>query len=214
MAPRAVSAVAASAVPQAAGFASTRVLLREDWEYQPSPAHRSLVLMLYRRILKELMEFKSIRKRSITTYVRLCFRRRSHATEKALIDECIEEARRGVYILDKHNQFAKTKEYKYDDMFLPKDTGQDVAGYMEDVFDPVAARGQFGELGADAIAPNEGVQSMKGAQNPALDKTLWGAASAKDIARRKEMAADLSKQNEGAQPSSFRPPPPPSSTRS
>ncbi|RNF27452.1 uncharacterized protein Tco025E_00314 [Trypanosoma conorhini] len=116
---------------------------REPWEYVPTPEHKSLVLLLYRNILKGLMNFKSIRRRSMIAYCRFAFRRRAMATEKLLIDECIEEARRAVYVLEKHHNFTITRSYEYDSMGIPKDTGQDVATYMEEVYDPEVSRQQF-----------------------------------------------------------------------
>ena len=169
--------------------------------------------MLYRRLLKELVQYKSVRKKSLITFARLSFRRRGNATEKLLIDECIEEARRAIYILDKHNQFHVTKEYKFDDMYLPKDTGQDVEAYMEEVFDPIAARGQWGELGHDQIAPNEGIAAERGAQNPLHDsKTLWGGGGTEKL-RQQRLKKKFEEETERAAPTNFRPPPPPGSTQ-
>ncbi|KEG11573.1 hypothetical protein DQ04_02471000 [Trypanosoma grayi] len=116
---------------------------RESWEYTPTPEHKSLVLLLYRNILKGLMNFKSVRRRSMIAYCRFAFRRRAQATEKLLIDECIEEARRAIYVLEKHHNFTRTRTYEYDSMGIPKDTGQDVQTYMEEVYDPEVSRQQF-----------------------------------------------------------------------
>ncbi|RNC31467.1 hypothetical protein TcCL_Unassigned06005 [Trypanosoma cruzi] len=116
---------------------------REPWEYIPTPEHKNLVLLLYRNILKGLMNFKSIRRRSMIAYCRFAFRRRAMATEKLLIDECIEEARRAVYVLGKHHNFTITRSYEFDNMGIPKDTGQDVQRYMEEVYDPELSRQQF-----------------------------------------------------------------------
>lgn len=114
-----------------------------DWEFHPDADHKALVLLLYRNILKGLVNFKSIRRRSLIAYARMAFRRRSTATEKLLVDECIEEARRALYVLGKHHQFTVTREYEFDSMSLPKDTGQDVKTYMEEHYDPEISRMQF-----------------------------------------------------------------------
>nr|CCC90621.1 conserved hypothetical protein [Trypanosoma congolense IL3000] len=109
-----------------------------------SSQHRSTrALLLYRNIIKGLVDFKSIRRRSLIAYCRFAFRRRSMATEKLLIDECIEEARRAIYVLQKHHNFTRTHTYEYDSMGIPRDTGQDVATYMEEVYDPELSRQQF-----------------------------------------------------------------------
>ncbi|KAG5486460.1 hypothetical protein LSCM4_07391 [Leishmania orientalis] len=116
---------------------------RASWEFTPTPEHKSLVLLLYRNVLKGLVNYKSVRRRSMIAYARMCFRRRAMATEKLLIDECIEECRRSIYVLEKHHQFTKTGTYEFDSMTLPKDTGQDVKTYMEEVYDPEQSRMQF-----------------------------------------------------------------------
>ncbi|KAG5510806.1 hypothetical protein JKF63_07878 [Porcisia hertigi] len=116
---------------------------RADWEFTPTPEHKSLVLLLYRNVLKGLINYKSVRRRSMIAYARMCFRRRAMATEKLLIDECIEECRRSIYVLEKHHNFTKTGTYEFDTMTLPKDTGQDVKTYMEEVYDPEQSRMQF-----------------------------------------------------------------------
>lgn len=116
---------------------------RASWEMKITDDHRALVLLLYRHILKGLINFKSIRRRSLISYARLTFRRRAAATEKLLIDECIEEARRALYVIGKHHAFTETREYEYDSMTMPKDTGQDVKTYMEEVYDPEISRQQF-----------------------------------------------------------------------
>lgn len=116
---------------------------RASWEFTPTPEHRALVLLLYRNVLKGLMNYKSVRKRSMIAYARMAFRRRSKATEKLLIDECVEECRRAIYVLEKHHNFTKTGRYEFDSMTLPKDTGQDVKTYMEEVYDPELSRQQF-----------------------------------------------------------------------
>jgi hypothetical protein len=116
---------------------------RASWEFTPTPEHKALVLLLYRNVLKGLMNYKSVRKRSMIAYARMCFRRRAMATEKLLIDECIEECRRAIYVLEKHHNFTKTGTYEFDTMTMPKDTGQDVKTYMEEVYDPELSRQQF-----------------------------------------------------------------------
>lgn len=116
---------------------------RASWEFTPTPEHKALVLLLYRNVLKGLMNYKSVRRRSMIAYARMCFRRRAQATEKLLIDECIEECRRAIYVLEKHHNFTKTGSYEFDSMTMPKDTGQDVKTYMEEVYDPEVSRQQF-----------------------------------------------------------------------
>lgn len=116
---------------------------RAAWEFTPTPEHRALVLLLYRNVLKGLVNYKSVRRRSMIAYARMCFRRRAMATEKLLIDECIEECRRAIYVLEKHHNFTKTGNYEFDTMTMPKDTGQDVKTYMEEVYDPEQSRMQF-----------------------------------------------------------------------
>lgn len=72
----------------------------ESWEFQPTLEHRAMVVMLYRNILKGLVHFKSVRRRSLIAYVRFALRRRANATKKLLTDECIEESRRAIYVLE------------------------------------------------------------------------------------------------------------------
>lgn len=138
----------------------SRRCLRESWEYEQTPEHRSLVLLMYRQTLKGLMDYKSIRRRSLTAYVRMAFRKRGKATEKLLIDECIEEARRAIYVLQKNHNFTKTGEYEYDSMAMPKDTGQDVKGYMEDVYDPEISRQHFGRF-QDVVPGQEDLHNQR-----------------------------------------------------
>lgn len=114
-----------------------------SWEFKPDADHKALVLLLYRNILKGLINFKSVRRRSLIAYTRMAFRRRSSVTEKLLADECVEEARRAIYVLGKHHQFTTTRQYEFDSMSLPKDTGQDVKTYMEEHYDPEVSRMQF-----------------------------------------------------------------------
>jgi hypothetical protein len=138
--------------------------LLEHWEFEPTAGHRSLVILLYREILKGLLEFPSVRKRSLIAWCRIAFRRRGKATEKLLIDECIEEARRAVYVIQKHNDSKKSREYKYDDMFMPKDTGQDVQTYMEEVYDPAASKASFEQVkDVEPGKEHEHRQSLRGA---------------------------------------------------
>jgi hypothetical protein len=68
------------------------------------------------------------------------FRKRSVATEKLLIDECIEESRRILMHLGRLDSFSKTGEYEFDTTGLPKDTGQDVKTYMEEIYDPEVSK--------------------------------------------------------------------------
>lgn len=134
---------------------------RENWEYIPTAEHKSLVLLFYRNILKGLMNYKSIRRRSMIAYARFCFRRRATATEKLLIDECIEEARRAIYVLEKHHNFTKTGTYEFDIMGLPKDTGQDVKTFMEEHYDPEYSRQQFQHF-QDVQPGREHLHNQKG----------------------------------------------------
>lgn len=151
---------------------------RADWEYTPSAEHKALVLLLYRNILKGLLEFKSVRRRSLIAFTRFAFRRRAAATEKYLIDECIEEARRAVYVLAKHQNFTITKNYEFDAMGIPKDTGQDVRKYMEEVYDPEISRMQFQNFTdvqpghesehQQSLSPTSGARHWKGKQSSQL----------------------------------------------
>lgn len=127
---------------------------KEFWEYDPTPEHKSLVITMYRNVLKGLLNYKSVRRRSMIAYARMTFRRRAQATEKLLIDECIEEARRSIYILDKHHRLTLTREYEFDSMAMPKDTGQDVKTFMEEVYDPEISRQQFANV-TDVTPGNE-----------------------------------------------------------
>lgn len=116
--------------------------------------------MLYRNCLKGLVDFKSVRKRSLIAYCRLSFRKRGKATEKLLIDECIEEARRAVYVLQKNHDFTKSGQYEFDSMTLPKDTGQNVKEYMEEVYDPEMSRQEFARF-QDVKPGNEGLHQQR-----------------------------------------------------
>ena len=172
--------------------------LREFWEYTPSMEHTSLILLLYRSLLKELIKLPSVRKRTFITYVRLTFRRRSAATEKLLIDECVEEARRAVYIAAKHNAMKESGEYKFDDMFLPKDTGQDVKTFMEDVYDPVMSK----------RTADEAKDVMPGKEHEHTN-TLRGAHYANDRQARETMKEQLNRPAIKTEDMRLRPPPPP-----
>lgn len=147
---------------------------RASWEMKITPEHRSLVLLLYRQILKSLIHFKSIRRRSLIAYARLTFRRRASATEKLLIDECVEEARRAMYVLGKHHAFTESRQYEYDSMTMPKDTGQDVKTYMEEVYDPEVSRQQFQHF-SDVQPGKEHLHSQK--LGPASGKHHFGNSS-------------------------------------
>ena len=85
----------------------------------------------------------------------MTFRRRAPATEKLLIDESVEEARRAIYVSNKLNRLVTTKEYEFDAMFLPKDTGQDVKTYMEDVYDPAISKMQAQSATRDVVPGRE-----------------------------------------------------------
>jgi hypothetical protein len=177
----------------------------EDWEFEPDEPHKSLVFLLYRSILKELLVFQSVRRKSLTAFARLSFRRRGKATEKLLVDECIEEARRAVYVLRKHNDMKTTKEYKYDDMFMPKDTGQDVKTYMEEVYDPQASRASF--QGVKDVQPGKEHEHTTGLRGGNMGK---GYSSQVE---REKAERNLLKDTQSAQYYTHRPPPPPSSSR-
>lgn len=138
------AAAAASGATPSVADGNGKYKRNEFWEWEgPTPEHRSLVVLLYRNILKGLLNMKTIRRRSLTIYTRMSFRRRATATEKLLIDECIEEARRAAYIIQKNVNLSNTNEYEFDTMNLPKDTGQDVKTFMEDHYDPQVSRSQF-----------------------------------------------------------------------
>ena len=174
---------------------------REWWEYTPSPEHTSLVLLLYRSLLKELVKLPTVRKRTFITYVRLTFRRRAKATEKLLIDECIEEARRGIYVAAKHNAMKETGEYKFDDMFMPKDTGQDVKSFMEEVYDPVMSKRAM-ENAKDVGPGNENTGN-----------TLRGAHYQTDRLARESMKEQLERPAITEEDLRLRPPAPPGQTQ-
>jgi hypothetical protein len=150
----------------------TRARLREDWEYVPTPEHRSLVLTLYRQTLKSLLNIKSVRKRSLIMYTRLAFRKRAQATEKLLIDECIEEVRRNLMILGKMETMTRTGEYEFDTTGLPKDTGQDVKSYMEEMYDPEVTK-QYLMATQDVTPQNEA--EYKGKLSPKYTKEEYEA---------------------------------------
>lgn len=150
--------------------------------------------------MKELQVFASIRRRSFLCYARQEFRRRGKATEKLLIDECIEQARRAVYVLDKHNKMKTTGKYEFDSMFLPKDTGQDVKTYMEEIYDPAISRQQFAHI--KDPTPDELGRARLGDPNMMIN--------AKHALRQKIAGLNATlgkKENDTAD--LFRPPPPP-----
>lgn len=186
--------------------------LRQSWEYEPTPEHRSLVLLMYRNTLKGLLEYKSIRRRSLTAYCRMMFRKRGKATEKLLIDECIEEARRSIYVLQKNHNFTKTGEYEFDSMAMPKDTGQDVKAYMEDVYDPEISRKHFGRFN-DVIPGQEDLHNQKmgptSGEFQARRRAEEGRSATDDEDDEQEDGITNFKQKITDEDKVFRPPPPP-----
>ena len=179
----------------------TSRLCRESWEYESTPEHTSLVLLLYRNILKGLLDYKSIRRRSLIAYTRMAFRRRGKATEKLLIDECIEEARRAVYVLQKHHDFTKTGTYEYDSMGMPKDTGQDVKTYMEEVYDPEMSRQYFSKM-QDVQPGKEDLHNQKGL-GPTAGEHHWKTQKSQGA------NSGTYKVNISEEDKVLRPPPPP-----
>lgn len=186
------------------------LIRREFWEYEPTPEHKSLVLTMYRNVLKGLLNYKSVRRRSMIAHCRMTFRRRGKATEKLLIDECIEEARRTIYILDKHHKLSLTREYEFDSMAMPKDTGQDVKTFMEEVYDPEVSRQQFANV-QDVQPGKEQYHQMSkqsnenrssgvaGGPNPVNFRTAKSQSDFKNMIKEEDMV--------------FRPPPPPMSQK-
>ena len=162
----------------------------ESWEFVPSADHKALVLSLYRATLKELIVFKSIRRRSLTMHCRLTYRKRARATEKLLVDECVEEARRAVYVLTKHNNMSKTGNFEFDSMYLPKDTGQDVPRYMEEIYDPAVGK-QHAAKANDVVPGKEDLHQS-------------------DMKARQEHARSMFSSTIREEDHVFRPPPPPS----
>jgi hypothetical protein len=183
------------ASPSVAMFRLTRARLREDWEFIPTPEHKSLVLLLYRQTLKSLLNYKSVRKRTVIALTRMTFRRRAKATEKLLIDECIEESRRNLMILGKMQTFTKTGEYEFETTGLPKDTGQDVKTYMEEMYDPEMSK-QFMMATQDVTPDNEA--EHKGRLHPKYTKEEYHAKF-----------AALKEDRVGDDIRDMRPPPPP-----
>lgn len=169
---------------------------RAEWEFTPTAEHKSLILTLYRQLLKGLMHFKSIRKRSMITYTRICFRRRAQATEKLLIDECVEECRRAIYIMQKHHNFTLQRTYEFDSMSLPKDTGQNVKEYMENVYDPEVSRMQLQHF-AD-VKPGREDEHKQGL-GPTSSSHHW-----RDGPKSTDMRPQIRDEDKV-----FRPPPPP-----
>jgi hypothetical protein len=199
------AAAAAAAAPTAEASLDAKNVVRSEiyrdrefWEYTPTPEHTSLVLLLYRSLLKELLKLPSVRKRTFITYVRLTFRRRGKSTEKLLIDEAIEEARRGIYVAAKHNAMKESGEYKFDDMFLPKDTGQDVANFMEEVYDPVMSKKQL-----------ENVKDVVPGKEDAHGGALRGAHYMSNRLARDSMREQLNRPVIKEADMRLRPPPPP-----
>ena len=128
---------------------------RQPWEYTPSRLHRSLVLTLYRNLLKELVTLQTVRRKTLIFLCRTNFRKRAAATEKLLIDECIEEARRAIYTANKMNRLVTEKSYEYDSMFIPKDTGQNVKEYMEEVYDPAVSKRSAAAMTREVVGGRE-----------------------------------------------------------
>jgi hypothetical protein len=101
-----------------------------------------------------------------------------------------------VYVLQKHINMSTTFEYVYDDMALPKDTNQDVATYMEEVYDPEVSRQQFAAVkdvqpGQEALhrqgmAPNSGSMQRAKTTGSEEDRKMAGKWMPKpeDIVRR------------------------------
>lgn len=181
----------------------TSFFRREFWEYEPTPEHKSLVITMYRNVLKGLLNYKSVRRRSMIAHARMTFRRRAKATEKLLIDECIEEARRSIYILDKHHRLTLTREYEFDSMAMPKDTGQDVKTYMEEVYDPEVSRQQFAQI-QDVQPGKEQYHQMSKASAQA-DKSAGVAGGNFRMAKHQNDFKSMIKEEDMV----FRPPPPP-----
>ncbi|CUG86758.1 Hypothetical protein, putative [Bodo saltans] len=167
---------------------------------------------MYRNTLKGLLEYKSIRRRSLTAYCRMMFRKRGKATEKLLIDECIEEARRSIYVLQKNHNFTKTGEYEFDSMAMPKDTGQDVKAYMEDVYDPEISRKHFGRFN-DVIPGQEDLHNQKmgptSGEFQARRRAEEGRSATDDEDDEHEDGITNFKQKITDEDKVFRPPPPP-----
>lgn len=173
---------------------------RASWEMAPSDDHKALVLLLYRNVLKGLVGFKSIRRRSLIAYARMVFRRRAAATEKLLIDECIEEARRALYVLGKHHAFTESREYEFDSMTMPKDTGQDVKTYMEEVYDPEVSRSQFQQF-SDVQPGKEHLHTQR--LGPTSGAHHWGKNSS-DSSSGGSFQMEIKEEDKA-----LRPPPPP-----
>ncbi|CCW68502.1 unnamed protein product [Phytomonas sp. Hart1] len=167
-----------------------------DWEFEPTPEHKSLVLLLYRNVLKGLVNFKSVRRRSLIAHARFAFRRRANATEKLLIDECVEECRRAIYVIEKHHNFTRTQTYEFDTMTMPKNTGQDVKTYMEEIYDPEVSRMQFQNF----------TDVQPGKEH--LHKQTFGPASGKNHWKRQQSVSQYNIELR-EEDRSLRPPPPP-----
>eukprot|EP00759_Apiculatamorpha_spiralis_P051068 PhF_6_TR5107/c0_g1_i1/m.7204 len=163
---------------------------RQSWEYIPTPAHKSLVLMIYRNLLKELIPLQTVRRRTLIQYARISTRSRKAVTEKLMIDEFIEEARRSIYIANKMNMMAKTKTFEFDNMYLPKDQGQDVKDFMDNVFDPFMAKVEARNKTRDVVPGKEHLHQRRTKKKKYSDPAAF-----------KDESFDI-----------FRPPPPPEST--
>lgn len=196
-------------------FRKSSLCRREVWEFEPTPEHKSLVLLLYRNILKGLVEFKSFRRRSLIAYARIVFRKRKVATEKLLIDECIEEARRAAYVIQKNHDFTKSGEYEYDSMGLPKDTNQDVKTYMEDIYDPEMSKQQFARF-QDVIPGQEHLHKQN--LGPSAGEHHWKGGNRGKRSEEEEASEDANpltmssanyKVTISEEDKVFRPPPPP-----
>lgn len=179
---------------------------RKEWEFEPTPEHRSLILLLYRHLLKGLLQYKSVRRRSMMAYARMITRRRAKATEKLLIDECVEEVRRAIYVLEKHRSFSETREYFFDSMALPKDTGQDVKTFMEEVYDPEVSKQEFAHIqdvvpGKEQYGNQQGLGPAGSAKGKQQSPEEMPGTGAKDKFSYRAMIKDEDK--------AMRPPPPP-----
>lgn len=184
---------------------------RKEWEFEPTPEHRSLILLLYRHLLKGLLDYKSIRRRTMMAYARMITRRRAKATEKLLVDECVEETRRAIYVLEKHRSFSETREYFFDSMTLPKDTGQDVKTFMEEVYDPEISKQEFAHIqdivpGKEQYSNQQGLGPAGSAKGKvAADEAANGTGATGTGAKEKFSYRNMIKDEDKA----MRPPPPP-----
>merc|ERR1711991_866600 len=104
-----------------------------------------------------------------------------------------------------HNEMKHTKEYKFDDMFLPKDTGQDVKTYMEEVYDPAMSRSQFQDV--KDVQPGREQEHAHGLRGSNAGKGYMSSVERERVER--QMMEETQSQNYY----SHRPPPPPNSQR-